>query len=121
MPTATEVKIFGKPEGVFKAMAKEIYKLTLNSSQPRFNIVLSGGNSPAKLFERIAKKYASVISWERIHFWWGDERCVPPNDENSNFKLADDLLFSKISIPQSNIHRIRKKKPKGMRKKSKTI
>ncbi len=103
----TEVRIFDSPKDTYKALAKEIYQLTLNSNQPRFDIVLSGGNSPANLFSRIAKKYSDVISWDRIHFWWGDERCVPPESENSNYKMANDLLLSRISIPKENIHRIK--------------
>ena len=110
MAASTEVKIFDNEKGVIKALAKEIYKLTLNSNQPRFDIALSGGNSPALLFKRIVKKYSETISWDRIHFWWGDERCVPPDNENSNFKMANDLLFSGISIPQGNIHRIKGEK-----------
>lgn len=107
MATTTEVKIYDNQKDVCKALAKEIYKLTLNSSQPRFDILLSGGQTPAKLFKRIAKKYSGTIDWERIHFWWGDERCVSPDNENSNFKMVNDLLISKISIPQGNIHRIK--------------
>ncbi len=107
MAVTTEVRIFENPTDVYKALAKQIYKLTKDSSQHRFDIVLSGGNTPAKLFKRIAKKYSESISWERIHFWWGDERCVSPDDVNSNFKMANDLLLSKISIPQGNIHRIK--------------
>jgi len=107
MSQSTEVKIFNDPKEVVKALAKEIYKLTKNSKQPRINIVLSGGNTPSLLFKRLAKKYSESISWERIHFWWGDERCVPPTNEDSNYKMANDLLLSKIAIPIENIHRIK--------------
>lgn len=107
MAESAEVKIYDNSKEVIKALAKEIFKLTLRSQQPRFDIVLSGGNSPKELFNRLNKKYSESISWERIHFWWGDERCVSPENENSNFKPANDALFSKISIPKENIHRIK--------------
>lgn len=107
MATTTEVKIYTSPKKVYKALAKEIYNLTLSSKQPRFDIVLSGGNSPIELFKRVNKKYADIISWERIHFWWGDERCVSPESEYSNFKSANEYLLSKIDIPRENIHRIK--------------
>ncbi len=107
MSATTEVKIYENQNDVYEALAEELYKLTLNSSQPRFDIVLSGGHTPAKLFKQIAKNYTETLNWDRIHFWWGDERCVAPDNENSNFKMADDLLFSKISIPKGNIHRIK--------------
>ena len=107
MTAKTEVKIFAKPKKVFKAIAKEIFHFTQESNQPRFNIALPGGNTPKKLFAVLSEKYKESIPWERIHFWWGDERCVLPDDDASNFKLAYDYLFSKINLPEENIHRIK--------------
>ena len=107
MATVTEVKIFKSQKNVFKALAKEFYKITLSSKQARFNLALSGGNSPLGLFDRIADKFADKINWERIHLWWGDERCVSPDNNASNFFQAKEHLISKISIPEENIHRIR--------------
>lgn len=107
MSYSTEVKIYADSKNVVKALAKEFYKLTKSSVQERFNILLSGGNTPADLFKRINKKYAYSIDWERIHFWWGDERCVEPDNVNSNFKQAYDFLISNILIPDENIHRIK--------------
>ena len=105
--TMPEVKIFPKPKKVCKTIAKEILKLTLDSQQSRFDIALSGGSTPKKLFKVLASGFSEAIPWNRIHFWWGDERCVSPDDDNSNYKQANDLLFSKISIPPENIHRIK--------------
>jgi 6-phosphogluconolactonase len=107
MAVSTEVKIFSDSKDVVKGLAKEIYKLTKSSVQERFNILLSGGNTPTELFKRINKKYAYSIDWERIHLWWGDERCVEPDNVNSNFKQAYDFLISHILIPDENIHRIK--------------
>lgn len=107
MSVSTEVKIYSNQKLVVKALAKEIYKLTKSSVQERFNILLSGGNTPTALFKRIAKKYAETIEWERIHLWWGDERCVPAENENSNYKQAFDFMISQVSIPKENIHRIK--------------
>jgi 6-phosphogluconolactonase len=107
MADSTEVKIYADSKDVVKALAKEIYKLTKSSVQERFNILLSGGNTPTELFKKLTKKYADTIVWERVHFWWGDERCVSPDSENSNFKHANDFLLSQIEIPAGNIHRIK--------------
>lgn len=107
MEPFTEVRFFSKPEKIFNAIAKEIVKLTENSDQKIFDIALSGGNSPKGLFKRLSEKYADQIPWERIRFWWGDERCVSPDDEQSNYKMALEYLFSNISIPEKNIHRIK--------------
>src|SRR5690606_18391122 len=67
---------------------------------------LSGGSTPKIVFDQLAEKYAHAIAWDRIHLYWGDERCVPPTDEQSNYKMTVDHLISKIDIPQGNIHRI---------------
>ncbi|WP_319499421.1 6-phosphogluconolactonase [uncultured Draconibacterium sp.] len=107
METFTEVKIYSKPKDVYKAIAKAIIKMVQNSNQEVFDIALSGGNSPKGLFKKISKKYADRIPWERIHLWWGDERCVPPTDEQSNYKMTVDYLLSNITIPEENIHRVK--------------
>lgn len=107
MTAKTEVKIFAQPQNVCKAVAEEIFNITHQSTQSRFNIALSGGNTPKKLFSILAERYSDVIPWERIHFWWGDERCVPPDNANSNYKMAKDYLFSNITIKADNIHRIK--------------
>ncbi|QGY42430.1 6-phosphogluconolactonase [Maribellus comscasis] len=107
MTTMPEVKIFSKPKKVCKAVAREILKLTQESHQNRFDVALSGGSTPKKLFKILAAEFSEEIPWERLHFWWGDERCVPPDNENSNFKLANDFLFSKIQIPEENLHRVK--------------
>lgn len=107
MKSTTEVKIYKTPKKVFKTIAKEIFELTLNSAQPRFDIALSGGNSPKGLFKRMLKDFGDIMPWDRIHFWWGDERCVSPDDKQSNYKLTWDTLLSHIDIPAENIHRIR--------------
>lgn len=107
MAAITEVRIFKTQNKVYKAMAKEIVKITQESKQEIFDIALSGGNSPKGLLKKLSSKYAELIPWERIHFWWGDERCVLPDNEQSNYKMANDFLFQNISIPEENIHRIK--------------
>lgn len=107
MSSHTEVKIYDKPKKVCKALAQEIIHFLIDSKQPRFDIALSGGSTPKKLFKILASQYSTAIPWYRVHFWWGDERCVSPDEEDSNFKMANDILFSRINIPQENIHRIK--------------
>ncbi len=107
MTTTPEVKIFSKPKKVYKAVAKEMRNLTNQSNQANFHIALPGGNTPLKLFKILGEDFKDSIPWSKIHFWWGDERCVPPTDKNSNFKTANDHLFSELTIKEENIHRIR--------------
>jgi 6-phosphogluconolactonase len=69
-------------------------------------VALSGGSTPKILFKLLAEKYSDSIDWSNIFFFWGDERCVDPEDAESNFKMAKELLFDHIDIPLSNIHRV---------------
>ena len=79
---------------------------TLNAalqSKPRASFALSGGSTPALLFSRLAK---AQFDWSRVHFFWVDERCVPPTDQQSNFKLANDHLLVPAEVPRVNVHRV---------------
>lgn len=76
------------------------------SKKDFISVALSGGSTPKTIFQYLAKNYFNKIDWDKIKFFWGDERCVSPNDPESNYKMAYDNLFSKIGIPQKNIFRI---------------
>jgi 6-phosphogluconolactonase len=72
----------------------------------RFLTALSGGNSPAQLYKLLGDSFHDKVDWSRAHFFWGDERCVPVNDEGNSYGQARKVLFDKINIPADNIHRI---------------
>ncbi len=67
-------------------------------------VALSGGSTPQAMFSIIAKEYAKALPWEKLHFFWVDERCVPASSSESNFGNANRLLFSHIDIPKENLH-----------------
>lgn len=71
-----------------------------------FHIALSGGSTPKILFELLADEYDEDIDWNKVHFWWGDERCVPPTDDDSNYKMTKERLFDAVTINEAQIHRI---------------
>ncbi len=72
-----------------------------------FYFCLSGGGSPKRLYELLAEPSASdQIPWAKVHVFWGDERAVPPDHPDSNYRLADQALLSRVSLPQGNIHRM---------------
>ena len=71
-----------------------------------FHIALSGGSTPKILFELLADEFDEEIEWEKVHFWWGDERCVHPTDDDSNYKMTKERLFDAVTIPEANIHRV---------------
>ncbi len=73
-----------------------------------FSVALSGGETPATLYSLLATDaYASRVDWEKVHIFWGDERCVPPEDLDSNYRMARQNLLDQVPIPAENIHRIR--------------
>jgi 6-phosphogluconolactonase len=72
-----------------------------------FYVALSGGSTPRHLFTLLAAEpYRSQTPWEYIHFFWGDERTVPPEHPDSNFGAANEVLLSRVPVPADNIHRI---------------
>jgi len=99
------INIYSSPQKVAEAFAQMLESL-INRDQ-KINIALSGGSTPKLLFDHLSENFADKWSWNNVHFFWGDERCVPPDDGESNFKMANDLLFKNIELPQENIHRIR--------------
>ena len=74
----------------------------------RFIIALSGGSTPKSLFQLLATPaFASRIDWQQVHVCWGDERCVPPDDARSNYRMACEAMLDHVPIPEPNVHRIR--------------
>jgi 6-phosphogluconolactonase len=73
----------------------------------RFVVALSGGSTPRALYSLLADaEFQSQVPWHRVHFFWGDERCVPPEHPDSNYRMAFETLLSKAPVPEKNIHRI---------------
>ncbi len=75
------------------------------------NIAISGGSTPKSLFKILADEHKEKINWKTLHFFWVDERCVPPEDKESNFGMTKKILFDNIDIPEENIHRIKGENP----------
>jgi len=71
----------------------------------RFTIALTGGTTPGEAYSLLGSEpIKSQIDWQRVHIFWGDERCVAQNNPDSNFYLAQEVLLDKIAIPKSHIH-----------------
>ena len=73
----------------------------------RFTVALAGGGTPRPIYARLAASdYAGRIDWLRVHIFFGDERCVPPDDPRSNYRMAREALLDYLPLPPANIHRI---------------
>lgn len=82
------------------------------ASSGRFTVALSGGSTPKAMFSLLAEApYASSIPWDKIYFFWGDERCVPSDHPDSNYRMTRETLLSKVGVPIDNIHRIQAEDP----------
>ncbi len=72
------------------------------------NIALAGGNTPREIYSMLAEStYRDRVDWNRLHLFWGDERMVPPEHEDSNFRMVKETLLDHVMIPDGNVHRIR--------------
>jgi len=72
-----------------------------------FHFALAGGSTPKVVYERLAApEYRNQINWQKTHIWFGDERCVPADHPDSNYRMAFQALLNQVSVPESNIHRI---------------
>jgi 6-phosphogluconolactonase len=71
----------------------------------RFTLALSGGSTPRALYEILARDH-QAFAWDKVHIFWGDERCVPPDHADSNFNLAQQTLLSKVKVLDQNVHRM---------------
>ncbi|HLO15618.1 MAG TPA: 6-phosphogluconolactonase, partial [Anaerolineales bacterium] len=77
------------------------------TARNRFFVALNGGNTPTRLFQLLAMDFREKVDWSKVHVFWGDERCVPPEDAGSSYGQARDVLLSRVPIPDSNIHHIK--------------
>jgi 6-phosphogluconolactonase len=102
------IQIFTTIEMLSEAFANIL--VTDVSKKPpgsHYSIALSGGSTPLRIFGLISENYHDNIDWTKVLVFWGDERCVPPTDDESNYKMAYESLLQNIKIPEYNLYRIR--------------
>jgi 6-phosphogluconolactonase len=100
MPAQPEIRILNAPADLFQAAAIEFVALALHAVQSngRFSVALSGGSTPKSLYTLLASGSIPNIPWENIFFFFGDERCVPPDHADSNYRMARETgLFAKVA------------------------
>lgn len=103
-----ELKTFENIEKLNIFAAEKFVEIAKDSIAERgqFTVALSGGSTPKKLFALLTQEpFRSKIEWKKVFFFFGDERNVPIDSEESNFRMANEALFSKVEIPKENIHR----------------
>ena len=101
-----KIEAYKTAEEALRSMTGTLISVIKKSKSKPFHIALSGGSTAQQLFKLWVKEYRNDIPWDILRFYWVDERCVSPEDDESNFKHADRLLFMPLDIPQDHIHRI---------------
>lgn len=104
-----KIHIFSEPEETAESVAKLITAM-LNekvSAGKSLNIAISGGSTPNLLFGMLSGEYAEKINWEKLRFFWVDERCVDPTDKESNYGNVNNILLKNVPIPEANIFRMK--------------
>jgi 6-phosphogluconolactonase len=105
-----ELQICRDAAGVAQAVADLFVAVGQTAIEDRglFNVALSGGNTPRAAFTLLGQEPArSALSWADVHVYFGDERCVPPDDEQSNYRMAEKTFLESVAIPKANVHRMR--------------
>jgi 6-phosphogluconolactonase len=102
-----EIKIVPDSAALARSAADEFHRLAGAAVQEhgQFSVALSGGNTPRAVYSLLASEQKE-LPWDRIHVFFGDERHVPPDHPDSNFRMASESLLSKVPIPEKNIHRV---------------
>jgi 6-phosphogluconolactonase len=108
MTVSADVRKLTTPQELFAAAAEEVVRAATEAvaERGRFTIALSGGSTPRNLYALLATNARASLPWEQTFFFWSDERHVPADDPNSNFKMADDAMLSKVPVATGNVFRI---------------
>jgi 6-phosphogluconolactonase len=108
MASEPQIRIFASAEHLFHAAADNFCSLGALAirERGRFNVSLSGGSTPRGLYQELAKNFSTQLDWQKVFFFFGDERHVPPTDSESNYRMANESLFSKLAIPADHVFRI---------------
>ncbi len=116
--TSNEVRVFDGVSELMRATADEIALAARQAvdDRGRFTWALAGGSTPRTVYQLLASDfYRERMPWSAIHFFWGDERHVPPDHPDSNFRMARKAMLDHVPVPAENVHRIRAEEPDAQR------
>ena len=105
----SDIRSFKDLEGLSHHAAEIFVEQAARAIQERdrFLVALNGGSTPARLFHLLAANTRDQVDWSRVYVFWGDERCVPPDDPGSNYGQAKEILLDHVAVPINNIHRVK--------------
>jgi 6-phosphogluconolactonase len=105
---SSELRVVDSREALFQAAADEFTEEALLAVERngRFTLALSGGSTPKSLYSLLATSYLKRLPWNKMFFFWGDERHVPPDNPESNYRMTFEAMLSKVPVPAVNIFRV---------------
>ena len=106
----SKITVYADKESLIRGAADFIAELAVQAitARGRFTLALSGGHTPQPVYARLATAdYRDRIDWSQVEIFFGDERCVPPDDPQSNYLMVKKALLDQVPLPAANIHRIR--------------
>ena len=107
MERSANISVFKNAEALALAAAERFVEASNQHERGIFSAALAGGTTPRRVYELLAdQKFRSQLDWSRVHLFFGDERCVPPDHPDSNYAMVKAALISKVPIPIQNVHRI---------------
>lgn len=109
MRTSVRIKVYTDVNSLVREAANQIVSLAAPAikDRGRFSLGLSGGSTPEPLYRALAtERFTRYLDWSHVHVFWGDERCVPPDHADSNFRMAREALLDQVPLPADHIHRI---------------
>jgi len=112
--TMPKITVYPDNDSLIRGAADFIVELAVQAiaARGRFTLALSGGNTPRPLYARLATPaYRDRIDWAKVHIFFGDERCVPPDDPRSNYRMVREALLDQVPLPAGNVHRLRGEDP----------
>ncbi len=107
--SAPEIRVFADPEAVSRAAADEFVRRADEAikARGRFAVALSGGSTPKRLYQLLAEPpYRDQVDWGKVEFFWGDERSVPPDHNDSNYHTAHEAMLRRLPVPPGHVHRM---------------
>jgi 6-phosphogluconolactonase len=105
-----DIRVFDDVEALSVAAAKAIVERSgrAEAEHGQFYVALSGGGTPSRLYHLLSQApFREQVPWHSTQVFWGDERCVAPDDPESNYRQARDAFLSRVPVPQENVHRVR--------------
>jgi 6-phosphogluconolactonase len=102
------IRVFENSRELARGAAEHFVALAQKDS---FTVALSGGSTPKVLYQVLAEEFREQVLWSKVQFFWSDERHVPPDHPDSNYRMAHEALLSRVPVLESNVHRVRSENP----------